>query len=76
MEAVQTTQNIFNRALKNSDAIVAAGVIGQPPLAQAPDFQLNINTMGRLKTTEEFGAMVKLSEPICDCNLLSCSFLE
>ncbi|NOS86969.1 MAG: MMPL family transporter, partial [Methylococcaceae bacterium] len=46
------------RAIREQNIQVAAGVIGQPPLDQATDFQLNINTMGRLTRVEDFNAII------------------
>ncbi|WP_372899222.1 efflux RND transporter permease subunit, partial [Stieleria sp.] len=37
---------------------VAAGVIGQPPIDDAGDFQLNVTTQGRLIREEEFGEII------------------
>lgn len=42
------------RAIREQNVQVAAGVIGQPPLENSPEFQLNINTMGRLTSVEQF----------------------
>jgi multidrug efflux pump len=44
-------------AIREQNVQVAAGVIGQGPARDA-DFQLTVNTQGRLKTIEEFGAIV------------------
>ncbi len=46
------------RAIREQNVHVAAGVVGQPPLDKAVDFQLNINTMGRLTSIEEFGNII------------------
>jgi len=46
------------RAIREQNIQVAAGVIGQPPLDNSTDFQLNINTMGRLSSIEDFGAII------------------
>lgn len=46
------------RAIREQNVQVASGVIGQPPLDNPTDFQLNINTMGRLTSIEEFGAII------------------
>ncbi len=45
-------------ALREQNVQVAAGSIGGSPIASAVDFQVAINTQGRLKTTEEFGAVI------------------
>ncbi len=46
------------RAIREQNVQVAAGVIGQPPLDKPIDFQLNINTMGRLTSIEEFSDII------------------
>lgn len=46
------------RAIREQNVQVAAGVIGQPPLDNPTDFQLNINTMGRLTSVNDFGAII------------------
>ena len=59
-------QKVAARSLSASDVVaaireqnvqVAAGVIGQGPSKDA-DFQLTVNTEGRLKTVEEFGNII------------------
>lgn len=44
-------------AIREQNVQVAAGVIGQGPSKDA-DFQLTVNTQGRLSSTEEFGNIV------------------
>jgi multidrug efflux pump len=44
-------------AIREQNVQVAAGAIGQGPSRDA-DFQLSVNTQGRLKTIEEFGNIV------------------
>ncbi|MGZ5198693.1 MAG: efflux RND transporter permease subunit [Telluria sp.] len=44
-------------AIREQNVQVAAGVIGQGPSKDA-DFQLTVNTQGRLKTVEEFGNII------------------
>ena len=46
------------KAIREQNVQVAAGVIGQPPLDKPIDFQLNINTMGRLSSIKEFGNII------------------
>ena len=48
-----TTVDVI-RALQEQNAQVAAGVIGQPPVPAGLSFQLNVTTLGRLKTVEQF----------------------
>ncbi len=45
-------------ALKEQNVQVAAGRLGQPPTSEDLDFQLTLNTQGRLLTAEEFGRIV------------------
>ncbi|UGQ48152.1 efflux RND transporter permease subunit [Massilia endophytica] len=45
------------QAIREQNVQVAAGVIGQGPAKDA-DFQLTVNTQGRLQTVEEFGDIV------------------
>jgi multidrug efflux pump len=44
-------------AIREQNVQVAAGVIGQGPARDA-DFQLTVNTQGRLQTVEEFGNII------------------
>jgi len=44
-------------AIREQNVQVAAGVVGQGPSRDA-DFQLTVNTQGRLKTAEEFGNII------------------
>ena len=46
------------KALQEQNVQVAAGRIGQEPIAQGQDFQLAINTKGRLLEPEQFDAIV------------------
>ncbi len=45
-------------AIAQQNLQVAAGQIGQPPAPKGQQFQLTINTLGRLTTPEEFGAII------------------
>ncbi len=45
-------------AINDQNVQVAAGQIGQEPVAQGQQFQLTINTLGRLMDVEQFGAIV------------------
>jgi HAE1 family hydrophobic/amphiphilic exporter-1 len=52
-------------AVRNQNAQVAAGAVGQPPFNQGGTaFQLNLQTQGRLTTPDEFGDIIvkRLSE--------------
>ena len=48
-----TTQDVI-RAIQEQNVQVAAGQIGQPPAPAGQNFQLSINTLGRLAEPEEF----------------------
>jgi multidrug efflux pump len=45
-------------AIREQNAQVAAGVVGAPPAAKGTEFQLAINTQGRLQTEEEFAGII------------------
>lgn len=46
------------KALQEQNVQVAAGRIGQPPVPSGQDFQLTINTLGRLLNAEQFDNIV------------------
>ena len=50
-------------AIREQNIQVAAGVIGAPPTVGRPDFQLAVNTQGRLGTEKEFGDIIVRSAP-------------
>jgi len=57
-----TTQDVIS-AIKEQNVQVAAGQIGQPPAPAGQDFQLSINTLGRLSNPEEFeNIIIKTAE--------------
>lgn len=45
-------------AIKEQNIQVAAGRLGQPPTPKGQDFQLTLNTLGRLQTAEQFRSIV------------------
>src|SRR5262245_24710142 len=45
-------------AISQQNLQVAAGQIGQPPVPKAQQFQLTVNTLGRLTRPEEFGDII------------------
>jgi multidrug efflux pump len=49
-------------ALREQNAQVAAGVVGAPPAAKGTEFQLAINTQGRLQSEEEFAEVIVRSD--------------
>ncbi|MDQ1238131.1 MAG: hypothetical protein QG577_315, partial [Thermodesulfobacteriota bacterium] len=48
-----TVEDVVN-ALRQQNVQVAAGQLGQPPVPNNQTYQLNVNTLGRLQTVEEF----------------------
>ncbi|TQK10451.1 efflux RND transporter permease subunit [Herbaspirillum sp. SJZ107] len=50
-------------AVREQNAQVAAGVVGAPPTPRGNDFQLPINTKGRLVTEQEFADIIVRSDP-------------
>jgi len=46
------------RAIREQNLQVAAGVIGQPPAPAGNEFQLSINTLGRLIDEDQFGEII------------------
>lgn len=46
------------RSLREQNVQVAAGRVGQPPIPHLPDFQLTINTQGRLASEEQFADII------------------
>jgi multidrug efflux pump len=46
------------RGIKEQNVQVAAGRLGQPPTPAGQNFQLTLNTLGRLETEEQFRAIV------------------
>ncbi|MGX9428788.1 MULTISPECIES: efflux RND transporter permease subunit [Bradyrhizobium] len=45
-------------ALRAQNIQVSAGILNQPPVASDQAYQLNVQTLGRLATPEQFGAIV------------------
>ena len=52
-----TAGDVVN-ALRAQNVQVAAGVINQPPVPQPGAFQLNVETLGRLTSPEQFGNII------------------
>ncbi len=46
------------RAIREQNVQVAAGRLGQPPTPAGQNFQLTLNTLGRLETEQQFAAIV------------------
>jgi hydrophobe/amphiphile efflux-1 (HAE1) family protein len=49
-------------ALQAQNVQVSAGVLNQPPIASKQAYQLNVQTLGRLSTPEEFASIVLKSD--------------
>jgi HAE1 family hydrophobic/amphiphilic exporter-1 len=62
LKARNLTVNDVERAIRAQNVQVAAGKIGSQPAPAGTDFELNITTLGRLETPEEFGAIIIRSE--------------
>jgi multidrug efflux pump len=63
MAARAMTANEVVAAVREQNAQVAAGVVGAPPAPSGSDFQLPINTRGRLSTVEEFADIIVRADP-------------
>ena len=50
-------------AIQEQNQQVAAGVIGAPPASNQVEFQLSLNTQGRLASEEEFGDIIVATAP-------------
>src|SRR5437773_2070658 len=58
MAARNLTASDAVAAIREQNVQVAAGAIGQPPVKQPVDFELQINARGRLISPEEFGQII------------------
>lgn len=59
LAALELTPSEVVGALREQNVQVAAGVIGQQPLDNSDNaFQVNVNTLGRLKEASEFGDII------------------
>jgi multidrug efflux pump len=57
-------------AIREQNIQVAAGAVGQQPVRQAVDFELQINAKGRLLSPEEFGQIIVKTGPNGEKTLL------
>src|SRR4029450_10417922 len=64
-----TASDIVN-AIREQNVQVAAGAVGQQPVRQAVDFELQINAKGRLLSPEEFGQIIVKTGPNGEKTLL------
>jgi hydrophobe/amphiphile efflux-1 (HAE1) family protein len=58
MAAVGLDVSDVSTAISQQNLQVAAGQIGQPPAPRGQQFQLTVNTLGRLTTPEQFGDII------------------
>jgi multidrug efflux pump len=58
LQSRNLTVNDVLRVLREQNVQVAAGQIGQQPVPTGQDFQLTMNTLGRLTEPEQFGEIV------------------
>ncbi len=58
LSALNLTASEVVAALQEQNVQVAAGVIGQPPVASGNAFQYTLSTLGRLDSPEQFGDIV------------------
>ena len=56
-----TSQDVI-AAIREQNVQVAAGQLGQPPSPKGQDFQLTVNTLGRLSDVEQFESIIVKSE--------------
>src|SRR3954464_244433 len=64
-----TAADVVN-AIREQNVQVAAGAVGQQPVAHAVDFELQINAKGRLISTEEFEHIIVKTGPNGEKTLL------
>ncbi len=57
-----STEDIVS-AISDQNQQVAAGSVGVPPLESSPAFKMQINTLGRLVTAEQFGDIILRASP-------------
>ncbi len=57
-----STEDIVT-AISDQNQQVAAGSVGVPPLVESPAFKMQINTLGRLVTAEQFGDIILRASP-------------
>src|SRR3546814_5464982 len=60
--ALDLTAGEIVAALRRENVQVAAGTLGQPPHANGSDFQLNVETKGRLSDPKDFANIVIRSD--------------
>jgi multidrug efflux pump len=63
LAARSLTSNDVVAAIREQNAQVAAGTVGAPPSPKGTDFQLSVNTLGRLSSEAEFADIIVRTEP-------------
>ena len=63
LQSLGLTASDVTNALAGQNIQVASGVLDQPPVAHPGAFQIAVQTLGRLDTPEEFGAIVVKETP-------------
>src|SRR6476620_7557429 len=58
LQSLGLTANDVVLALQGQNVQVASGVLNQPPMDKSGAFQISVQTLGRLTSTEEFGNIV------------------
>ncbi|MCP4192440.1 MAG: multidrug efflux RND transporter permease subunit [Planctomycetaceae bacterium] len=58
LSSMDVTTNDVVRAIQQQNIQIAAGQVGQQPAPEGQQFQLTINTLGRLVTVEQFQQMI------------------
>ena len=58
LQSLGLTANDVVNALAGQNVQVASGVLNQPPVDKSGAFQISVQTLGRLASTEEFGNIV------------------
>ena len=58
LQSLGLTANDVVLALQGQNVQVASGVLNQPPVDKPGAFQISVQTLGRLTSTEEFGNIV------------------
>jgi hydrophobe/amphiphile efflux-1 (HAE1) family protein len=64
LKARSLTVTDINRAIQAQNVQVAAGSIGKEPAPPGTEFELVLNTQGRLATAEEFGNIIVKQDPV------------
>jgi multidrug efflux pump len=63
LAARQLTTTDVVAAIREQNAQVAAGIVGAPPAPSGTEFQLSVNTQGRLSSEEEFADIIVRADP-------------